>query len=374
MKNAFSLFELNEHIRRVLALNLPDPVWLTCEIAQVTESRGHFFLDLVQKSAEGEEIIAQSTAVLWKNTYRKLKRQTGAQLGGLLHDGMEVMLKAKVDFNERYGLKLVIEDVDPAFTLGQLEISRRRTIEKLRSENLLGANRQRSLPPAIKNIAIISSERAAGLQDFLREIEGNPYGYLFKMEVFPAAVQGQAAEQELLLRLEEVHEKAEQFDCLVIVRGGGARLDLRAFDQAELCRNAALFPLPIISGIGHEVDETVLDLVVHTAMKTPTAAAAFIVQQNLEFESRLLELSRQVYRSARERIYRESMRIDQIALRTQQNAGRTIDHQCRDLDTIRQQLPNLSRWLLTSHHRQLDEYEKLSRLLSLENTLKRGFT
>ena len=370
----YTLHQLNEFIRRILALNLPDALWLRCEIAQVSESRGHYFLSLVEKSEETDEIIAQSEAVLWQGRFRRLRQRIGRELPELLQDGREVRLLVRVDFNERYGLKLVIEDIDPAYTLGQLEMVRLQTLKKLREQGLLTRNAENPLPPVPQRIALLSSETAAGLQDFQRQLTHNPYRYQFADQLFPVAVQGKQVETEVIQQLGRIKRRRASFDCIVLIRGGGSRLDLSAFDSFELCRAIAECPLPVLTGIGHDVDETLADQVAHTALKTPTAAADFLIDRCLAFESRLLEMAQQLTWITRERLQNQALRLQKLEQDHRFQTHRLLTEQQRTLDFIENEIPHLLRYRLRDSRAELDRLGEAVHLLSPSAILRRGFT
>lgn len=371
---AHTLFELNEYIRRILALNLAEAVWIKCEIAQADMAKGHCFLDLVEKDEEGTDIIARANAVIWQRTYRSLQRKLGKQLSSLLQEGMEVMLYARVDFNERYGLKLIIQDIDPAFTLGQFELQKRQTLERLQKENLLNKNKQHPLPLVWQNIAVLSSQNAAGLQDFIHQIDNNPHQYQIKLQVFDATLQGNAAAASMAHALQKIALKKNTFDLVVIIRGGGAKLDLAPFNEYRLCKQIAELPLPLLTGIGHETDETIADLTAHTALKTPTAVADFILHHNLAFESKIVELEQQLRWIVQAQLSQHQLRLqeaeEQLFLLVQQQLVRRQER----LRAIENQLPALIKNNIKTHHLVLEQLEKIAELLNIENTLKRGYS
>ncbi|MBK7408766.1 MAG: exodeoxyribonuclease VII large subunit [Saprospirales bacterium] len=290
----YTLYELNEYIRRVVSLNFPDPVWVQCEIFQLSNSRGHYYIQLVQKDGAEDQILARADAVLWQRQYQLLRRDLGPLLDEVLREGLEVLVQVRVTYDERYGLQYHIVQVDPAFSLGKLEIQRQETIRQLKAEGLLEKNAAIPLPPVMQRIAICSSPQAAGLKDFLDQLHQNPYGYRFTTHLFTTAMQGQQVEPEMLARIREIEHQQSRFDCLVVIRGGGSRLDLAAFDQLPLCRGVANCHLPVFSGIGHETDETVLDLVAHTSLKTPTAVAEHLLNHNAAFETRIVQTGNRV--------------------------------------------------------------------------------
>ena len=273
----YSLSELTSFIRRVFALNLPEAVWVTAELGQVNESRGHYWLTLVEKG-EQDAIAAQLEGVIWASQLQLLQRNYGIKLlRDLLQDGMSIKLKVTTSFHPRYGLKVVVEDVDPSFTIGELERKRKAVLEQLAKEGLLQKNASLPFPVLPQRLAVISSETAAGLADFRQQLAQNPYGYQFRVRLFSAAMQGGNTSSEILTRLRQISSQGDSFDAVVIIRGGGGRTDLAAFDEASLCRAVAAYPLPVIVGIGHETDESVLDQVAARSLKTPTATATFLI-------------------------------------------------------------------------------------------------
>ncbi|RMF22716.1 MAG: exodeoxyribonuclease VII large subunit, partial [Bacteroidetes bacterium] len=231
---SLSLFELNEHLRRVVALNFPEPLWVRCELAQVSPWRGHHFLTLIEKDPESEEIIAHSEGVFWEGDYLRAFQRVGRLLEELLQEGMEVQLKVQPVFHERHGLQLKVLDVDPSYTLGQWELRRRHILEQLQKEGLLELNRQRPLPVVLQRIAVVSSAQAAGWQDFRRHLEENEFGYRFQLRFFQVAMQGALVREEVSDALNKIAAQAADFDAVVLIRGGGARLDLAAFDDLDL--------------------------------------------------------------------------------------------------------------------------------------------
>lgn len=370
----YTLFELNEYIRRILALNLPEAIWVSCEIAQLNPSRGHYFLALVEKGAEEGEVLAHSDAVIWHQTYRQLRRKLGFNLDSLLRSGLSVRLKVKPDFHERFGLKLIIEDIDPSYTLGQLELQRQETIQKLKHQGLLEANQQLVLPSVIQHIAVITSEKAAGYQDFLNQLQHNVYGYRFYPKLFPSAMQGQQVAKEMLHQFKKINRQKSKFDCIVIIRGGGSRLDLEAFDRLELCAGAAQSELPIITGIGHDVDQSVLDMVAHTALKTPTAVADYIINRSMLFENHLLDLGLRVQQLGQSLIRANHLELRGLEQRLYFAAKNKVRFERTHLANLDKELPVLTKQLLQANQRKLAELERIKDLLSPEKVLQRGYS
>lgn len=368
-----SLFELNEHIRRIVALNFPQALWITAEVAQIGESRGHYYLELVQKG-ENDEIIAQAQAAIWAKEYRQMLSRLGLALHTVLREGLSLKMLVRPDYHERYGLKLHISDIDPTFTLGQLDLQRRQTVQALREQGLFDKNRSISLPLVLQRIAVISSETAAGLQDFFRQLEDNNMGYRFSLKLFAAAVQGKNSEQEVVEALRKIARNPEHFDCVVMVRGGGSRLDLSSFDGLELCTAVAQLPLPVLAGIGHDVDETVLDLVAHRSLKTPTAVAEFILQRNLLFEAGVVETGEQIRLFAHNFLHFNALQLEQMSGEIRWAARRCLHSAQYKLDTAAGNLPVFSRQLLRNQHRNLDQTAAYCSALHPDNILRRGFS
>lgn len=370
----YRLFDLNEHIRRVVALNYPDAVWVECELAQLGQSRGHYYLSLIEKSEEDDTIIAQMDAILWQRTYKSLYRKMGIQLNSLLREGLQLKLKVRLDFNERFGLKLLVEDIDPAHTLGQLELQRQQILKQLHAEGFIGKNAALALPPVIQRIAVISSEKAAGYLDYRLQLQKNAYSYAFVNIFFNAAMQGQRVETEVLAQLKKIERQQERYDCVVIIRGGGARLDLAAFDSYNLAATVAQFPLPVLSGIGHEVDDTVLDQVAHSRLKTPTAVADFIILHNAKFEASVEQLGQHIYHLSQQQLQQASQKIQQLAHGIHYGIDRQLLQQQHHLEQVERELFNNTRHTLNLAQQQLSETEKLLALLDPEATLQRGYS
>lgn len=329
-------------------------------------------MGLVQKEEGGEGIVAQGQAAIWAFKLKSLQRKMGFGLDALLQEGMEVLVQVKVDFHERYGLKLIVEDFDPGYTLGKLALKKRETLLRLKKEGLLEKNKGFDLPEAVQKIAILSSENAAGLKDFLEELQNNGFGYRFDCRLFPVAMQGAKVSEEIALQLNKI--KPEKFDAIVIIRGGGSKLDLAAFDEYFLCEKIANAPLPVICGIGHEIDETVLDRVAHTSLKTPTAVAGFIVHHNLRFETAVLQLGMGIKRIAAEYINGQKLLLANIWQTAKESVNNKMGNEKMMLGFIKTELPVLLKNNISLEKNKLGHLDKSIQLLSPEMALKRGFS
>ena len=279
-ENAISLYGLNTLIRRTIDQGLPNAYIVIAEIHSLSVNRsGHAYLDLVEKSEGGDQIIAQARATIWASQFRMIKAYFESATGRQLQPGIKIMVKAKVSFHEIYGLSLNITDILPEYTAGEIAMQKQRTINQLKAEGIFDMNKGLSLPRLVQRIAIISSATAAGYGDFAKQLHGNQYGYKFVTTLFEASVQGDGAASSIIQQLDLIADLRSKYDCVVIIRGGGSKTDLACFDQLSICQHICQFPLPVITGIGHDRDESIADLVANTPLKTPTAVAQFLIDR-----------------------------------------------------------------------------------------------
>lgn len=370
----YSLFDLNEHVQRAVALNFTEPVWISAEIAHCALSRGHYYISLVQKSDESDETLAQAEAILWASDFRRLLRTPDLNLPDLLQAGLTLRMQVRVDFHIKFGYRLHIQDVDAAYTLGLLEIQRRQTLQRLQTDGLLERNKQLQLKPVLQRIAVVSSSTAAGLADFMDQLENNAFDYLIETVLFDVAVQGKNAEIEIIEAFERIAQAKYAFDCVVVIRGGGSKLDLSVFDGYEMARAAAHLNLPVLTGIGHETDDSVLDKVAFMALKTPTAVAEAIIQHNLFFENRLMQTAQQIQLAAQWRIKGLEVALTQQEKWLHLISDRKLTQTREQLAYIEQQLPVLASWHIQRLKQNLVQTEKLLHSLSPQTILKRGYS
>jgi exodeoxyribonuclease VII large subunit len=289
-----SLKELQTLIKQAVEA-MPDTYWVAAEINELRETTaGHCFLELVQKADHDERLEAKASTVIWASVYRMLKAYFVAETHMSLAVGMKVLVRVAVQYHELYGLRLNVVDLDATYTLGEMAMQRRQTVEQLQSDGVYDMNRELELPLLPQRVAVISSEQAAGYGDFMRQLHNNSGGYAFRTVLFSAAMQGAEAEPTIVAALEQICLRADDFDLVAILRGGGSQSDLACFDSYRLAGNVAQFPLPIITGIGHDRDVSVVDEVAHTMLKTPTAAAEFLVEKMAEQEAHIGELWEQL--------------------------------------------------------------------------------
>jgi exodeoxyribonuclease VII large subunit len=368
----YSLYELNEFLRRVVALNFTEAIWITAEVGQINESRGHYFLSLLEK--EESDIVAEMSGVIWASDFRRIKRNLGNDTEGVLSEGVEIRLKGRLDFHERYGIKIIIEEIDPAYTLGKLEIERRKIIAELSKDGLTERQKRLKLPSVVQRIAVISSETAAGYADFQNHLVDNDYGYWFEYELFQTAMQGSLVEKTLLQSLDAIRKRKAEFDCVIIIRGGGSRLDLVAFDNPSVCKAVARFPLPILTGIGHEIDAAVVDLVAFQSLKTPTAVADFLIAHNLKFEAQLLEWGNELKIAVQNRLITEGGELARLQDFLSVQTRFLLRHQSQILSVFENKVQTLPTQILKLENMKLDNTLKIIDLLSVDSTLKRGFS
>ncbi len=305
MADKLSLTELQLIIKDSLYLAMPDMYWVTAEISEIRENyAGHCYLELIEKHPGEQNVRARVKAVIWNNRYRFLKSLFENVTGELLKAGMKVLVKIKVDYHEIYGLSLIISDIDPSYTAGEMALRRQMILKRLSDEGVLMMNKELELPFVPQRIAVISSATAAGYGDFIRQLKENPYGYIFYTALFEAIMQGNETEHSVIRALERIALNAEMFDIVAIIRGGGSQSDLSWFDNYNIAYYVTQFPLPVITGIGHDKDMSVTDMVAFRSLKTPTAVADFITGTVLEAENHINQLSTQIAEHTRNTLLR----------------------------------------------------------------------
>jgi exodeoxyribonuclease VII large subunit len=373
--NVFSLYDLGTLIKRVLSLNFQDKIWVKAEIAACKVVRGIAYLDLIEKEeGQSDKIIAQQSAVIWQGTLQKLNGKLSEPITSFLETGREVLVLVQIDFNARYGLKLVIDDIDPAYTLGKL-FQQRKELEKLiYIEKLHEPNKRIELTPVIQKIAVLSNDQAAGYHDFVHQLSENAMNYAFSLTLFPISLQGTLVEETVITQLKEILKSENTFDVVLILRGGGSKLDLAGFDSIHICRAISSFPIKIITGIGHEVDETLSDLVAGISLKTPTAVAEYLLYHNQTFEASIQQMVVKINDIAKNKVQQEKLRILRFQHELSLRPMRVIDKTNTNLEYIHKYLPNLVNNRLKKEKVKLSYIDRLISLVNISNTLKRGFS
>ncbi|GAC1374659.1 MAG: hypothetical protein NVSMB30_17840 [Hymenobacter sp.] len=322
------LAELLGHVRLALQQQLADSYWVVAEVADLTLPRfagAHCYLTLTEQTTDGRgtPLKAQARATLWSQRYQQLAPTFERQTGQPLRPGLKLLLQVQVRFHEQYGLSLDVVAIDPSYTVGELALQRLKTLRLLEEKGLLERQKLLALPLAPQRLAVISSPTAAGFQDFVQQLEEAPYD--FALTLFPATMQGDEAPASIRAALAGVRARRHQFDAVVLIRGGGSRTDLLAFDEYGLAAAVGAFPLPVLTGIGHERDEAVVDLTAHRALKTPTAVAAFLVERLARLEAALLGYGEQVAALARRHLGQRHAQLDQLGSRSRYAAHRQLD-------------------------------------------------
>ena len=314
MVNHLSLYELNSLVRDVISMSLPDSYWVEAELSEAREGYGgHCYMELIEKDEHSNTPIAKAHASCWRNRWMLLKPQFERVTGQRIHAGMKVLLKVHAQFHENYGFSWIVDDIDPTYTMGDMARKRMEIIQTLKEEGVFDLQKELKLPMFCQRIAVISSATAAGYGDFCNQLADNGYGLQFTTALFAATMQGEGVEQSVISALNRINEEWENWDCVVIIRGGGATSDLSGFDTLALAENVANFPLPIITGIGHERDESVLDMISFQRVKTPTAAAAFLVDHLTEVYVRIEDAQEAIVNYVKRRLQVERMKFERLS-------------------------------------------------------------
>ena len=352
-----TLYELNQLVREAIDAELSDEYWVEAELSEVREVRGHCYLELVQFSSniapntshlasrEGRTPIARASAKCWQSTWTLIRPHFERITGQSLSVGMKVLLKVYPQFHEAYGFSWIVTDIDPTFTLGDMARRRQEIIRQLKEEGVFDLQKSLQLPIFCQRIAVISSANSAGYGDFVNQLINNDFGFRFETTLFPATMQGDDVEPSIINALNKVNSSPD-FDCVVIIRGGGATTDLSGFDTLLLAENVANFPLPIITGIGHERDESVLDLVSHTSVKTPTAVAAFLIDHLCQINDFLITAQETISRLFSLYAVRQEARLDSLNSRLQPAINSKMQRELHRLQLLGQRATSLDPALL----------------------------
>ena len=397
MQQHLSLYELNSMVRDVIEMSMPDSYWVEAELSEAREGYGgHCYMELIQKDERSNTPIAKAHAACWRNKWMFLRPQFERITGQRIHAGMKVLLKVHPQFHENYGFSWIVDNIDATYTMGDMARKRQEIIATLKEEGVFDLQKELMLPMFCQHIAVISSATAAGYGDFCNQLADNEYGLYFATQLFPATMQGEGVEQSVIEALNRINDEWEKWDCVVIIRGGGATSDLSGFDTLALAENVANFPLPIITGIGHERDESVLDMISFQRVKTPTAAAAFLINHLAEVYAKVMDAQETIVNDVKHRVQVEKMRLERLSksiptlfslVKTKQSArlDRLMDHlnatvQVRVANAQRKLAvlssniqPVLERKMMKEQHR-LQMLEQRAKSQDPEILLKRGYS
>ena len=367
-----TLFELNRLVRETIECELPHEYWVEAELSECRESRGHCYMELIEKDEQTATPIAKARANCWAQKWVMIRPYFERATGQRLVAGMKVLLKVHPQFHEAFGFSWIVTDIDPTYTLGDMARKRQEIIRQLKEEGVFDLQKELTLPLFCQHIAVISSETAAGYGDFCNQLADNPYGFQFQTQLFPAIMQGEGVEGSIINALERIYN--QPFDCVVIIRGGGATSDMSGFDTLALAEHVANFPIPIITGIGHDRDESILDMVSHTRVKTPTAAAALLIDHLKEVLDTVNNAQNSITRLVQQKLSTLSAQLSSVSEAIPRLFSIVKTRQEAKIDALQQRLPMLieRRFLAENHRLQLME-EKL-KALDPQLLLKRGYS
>ena len=347
--------------------------WVVAEIGELRiNQRGHCYMDFVEK--QENVLLAKIKANIWAYNFRKISHFFHTTTGKTLQPGMKILANVCINFHELYGISLVVQDIDPTYTMGERSRRRQQVIDQLQKEGVFGMNKTLKLPLVPQKVAIISSPTAAGLGDFLDQLQKNKDGYHFNLQLFSAMMQGDEASDSMVKALHQVFNRQHEFDLVAIVRGGGAQVDLDCFDVYDLASHVAQFPLPVITGIGHERDETIVDLVAHTSLKTPTAVSEFLVSGIRSFDERLNRAFQQLNSCSVKMLNSREKHLTQVSNQIRHYTNRRIQREHGRLERMQDVLQKAPFKLLAAQSNKVRFLEQSVKYLDPINVLKRGFT
>ncbi|MDO4992079.1 MAG: exodeoxyribonuclease VII large subunit [Prevotellaceae bacterium] len=389
-----TLYQLNNLVRQVVDYSLNDTYWVEAELAECRESGGHCYMDLIQKDEDA--LVARAQARCWRSTWSYVLPKFMKITGERPHPGMKVLLLVKAQFHEAYGFSWIVQDIDPNYTLGDMARQRQEIIQTLKREGIFDLNKSLEIPMFAQRIAVISSQTAAGYGDFCNQLLNNEYGFQFTTRLFPAVMQGEQVEETIIAALNKINDSIEDYDVVVIIRGGGATSDFSGFDTLELAENVANFPLPIITGIGHDRDECILDMISCVRVKTPTAAATWLIDNLLETLERIEDASRRITDYVRSRMEQEKLRLSRIqsflpvafslkktreeaklaniSTRLQTSVTQVINIEKNRISTIEQRLPLIISNRLERASYKLDMLAQRTNAVDPIHILRRGYS
>ena len=367
-----TLSQLQRLVKETLHERFALPVWVSAEISEIKVNySGHCYLELVEKGGDNGVPLSQARAVIWRTAYARIAGYFEAETGQRLAAGIRILARVMISYHELYGFSLNILDIDPTFTLGDMERQRQITIERLQREGVWDINRENPLPQVVQRIAIVSSRQAAGYQDFCKELGKSPYA--FSLTLFDAFMQGAGAEDSIVAALDAVADRMDDFDAVVLIRGGGSASDLNCFNAYRLCAHVAQFPLPILTGIGHDKDTSVADMVAHTALKTPTAVAGWLVERMTQTEGWLDYAALQLHDATKAAMHASEVRLERLTGDLRQMSGDLLTRQRLRAEHLSALLPEAVRNFLARQATRLDNAAELIAGRSPERILRLGF-
>lgn len=370
----FSLLELNRLVRATIEDTLCEQYWLEAEIGQIGENNGHCYLEFIQKVEGHNTPVARAKAKCWRNVWGSVRPYFEHTTGQTLTLGMKVLVLVHPDFHEAFGFSWIVDDIDPRFTLGDMARRRQEIIRQLKAEGVFDLNRELPLPLFTQRIAVISSSTAAGYGDFCRQLEENKRGFRFSVTLYESLMQGEGVERSIISALDKINAHIDDYDCVVIIRGGGATSDMSGFDSLLLAENVANFPLPVITGIGHDRDECILDMVSHMRVKTPTAAAAFLIDRLEQVARRIDDAAERITSYVQHRMEIEKIRLSRAAERIPILFSLVKSKQENKMETLNQRIASAVQRLIDRRRHTLDILEQRTKSLDPTLLLQRGYS
>ena len=381
MSEHYSLRQLNLLVREAIETELPDEYWVEAELSECRENSGHCYMELIEKDERTNTPIARASAKCWRQTWQMAKPYFERTTGQQLRAGMKVLLKVYAQFHEAYGFSWIVSDIDPTYTLGDMARKRQEIIRQLKEEGVFDLQRELRIPTFAKRIAVISAQNAAGYGDFCRQLEDNDYGFRFEVTLFPAIMQGEQVESSIIAALNAIYEAtvpdgspSGPYDCVVIIRGGGATADLSGFDTLALAENVAQFPLPVITGIGHDRDESILDMVANTKVKTPTAAAALLIDNLRQVLDRINSAQQHLTTAISTKLSTLNVQLSSLQALIPTLTLRTIGDQRHRIEMLESRLPVAIERRLTSQKHLLESLSLKLQGFDPQLLLSRGYS
>ena len=369
-----TLRQLNLMVRDAIEMQMPDEYWVEAELAECRERGGHCYLELIEKEDTTNTPVAKASAKCWRQTWQMIQPYFERTTGQALRTGMKVLLKVYAQFHEAYGFSWIVTDIDPTYTLGDMARKRQEIIRQLKEEGVFDLQRELCIPLFAKRIAVISAAEAAGYGDFCRQLEDNEYGFKFETTLFPAIMQGEQVESSVVAALNAIYHSIRDFDVVVIIRGGGATSDLSGFDTLALAENVAQFPIPVITGIGHDRDESILDMVANTRVKTPTAAAALLIDNLRQVLERINNAQQRITLAIHQRIANHKSRLTSLQTLIPALVERTLSNAKHRIELMQNRLPAVTERIITNQKHKLSQIELMLQSYDPQLLLKRGYS
>ncbi len=355
-------------------MQLPDEYWVEAELAECRERGGHCYLELIEKEEAANTPVAKASAKCWRQTWQIVLPYFERATGQTIHAGMKVLLKVYAQFHEAYGFSWIVSDIDPTYTLGDMARKRQEIIRKLKEAGIFDLQRELCIPLFAQRIAVISAEGAAGYGDFCRQLEDNEYGFRFEVTLFPAIMQGEQVETSVVTALNAIYPHVHDFDVVVIIRGGGATSDLSGFDTLALAENVSQFPIPIITGIGHDRDESILDMVANTRVKTPTAAAALLIDNLRQVLERINNAQQRITLAIHQKISNQKSRLTNLQTLIPALVERKLSNAKHRVELLENRLPAATERIMTNQKHKLSQIELMLQSYDPQLLLKRGYS